>query len=443
MLRRLSQLLVVLLFLTVSCESIKEEHPNLDQLNTLLSAGITSDNITHQTAIAASVTNGNYITPLVNLLQSGTELIQQFPPDIYYQSLATNLSYLGVTNIAHEAWARQTDTIECELAVSELNKLDKLVFLDAKTYIIDQAKERQLTLINEAHHVPLHRRFTASLLEEFYEAGYRYFAVETISHGRVNDLNDRKYPLQNNGVYLPEPQYGDLIRKALAIGYEIIAYEASYGENYSERDSIQAVNILSVLEKDTQAKILVHGGYAHIYEGSNDDWIKMGEYIQKLSGIDPLTIDQTKLTERHPSDENCYYRAILEDHDLSKPSIALTAEKGTTWVTPKIAPFVDLQVMHPRAVWSNNRPINPVIDEQQLVVFPIDTKFKEQTVLVQCFIAEEVATEGSYDNLIPVDQYLKFPNKNRVTLRLKPDSYIIRVADLSNQELMVVRREVE
>ncbi|AUD06073.1 hypothetical protein [Spirosoma pollinicola] len=74
----------------------------------------------------------------------------------------------------------------------------------AQEYIIQRAQSEQLVIINEAHHNPPHRVFTASLLKGLYQAGFRYLAAETL-YASDSTLNQRGYPLIGSGYYTREP----------------------------------------------------------------------------------------------------------------------------------------------------------------------------------------------------------------------------------------------
>ncbi|MBX9449469.1 MAG: hypothetical protein KL787_07030 [Taibaiella sp.] len=65
------------------------------------------------------------------------------------------------------------------------NKTDSLLFDDhrlfnARDYIVHRSKDEEIIIINEAHHVPLHRIFTRSLLKDLYNNGYRYLGLEAL-----------------------------------------------------------------------------------------------------------------------------------------------------------------------------------------------------------------------------------------------------------------------
>jgi len=60
------------------------------------------------------------------------------------------------------------DSIRIEDAIAE----------DAIAAIVREAKNRQVVILNEAHHVPLHRAFAMKLARELRKIGYEYLACE-------------------------------------------------------------------------------------------------------------------------------------------------------------------------------------------------------------------------------------------------------------------------
>lgn len=146
-----------------------------------------------------------------------------------------------------------------ELTQEDINYFKQFKPQNAKNYILQRAKDEKIIAINEAHFQPNHRVFTASLLENLYSLGFRYLAIETLSNNSIvseNDkrsevdlLNDRNYPTLESGYYLKEPQYGNLVRDALKIGFTLIGYEAGWHTNQVSREIEQAKNLAKVFEK--------------------------------------------------------------------------------------------------------------------------------------------------------------------------------------------------
>ena len=79
-------------------------------------------------------------------------------------------------------------------------------------------------MINESHHIPYHRLFVKSLLQDLYNAGYRYLALEALTLP-TDSINIRRYPTQQDGYYIAEPLFADMLRTALKIGFKLERYE--------------------------------------------------------------------------------------------------------------------------------------------------------------------------------------------------------------------------
>lgn len=106
--------------------------------------------------------------------------------------------------------------------------------------IAKAAKNYKVVITNEAHYQPQNRVFTSLLLDTLYKEGFRYLCVEDLSKDDTvykskedTQLNSRKYPIKTTGFYMDEPQYGNLVRHALKLGYTLVPYEyyASNGKD--------------------------------------------------------------------------------------------------------------------------------------------------------------------------------------------------------------------
>ncbi len=240
---------------------------------------------------------------------------------------------------------------------AQIDQEDSLYFsrfkpVNAVSYIVQQAKGAQIIIINEAHHVPQHRTFTASLLEGLYGQGFRYIGVEGVSH-EEKDLNQRKYPVQATGYYTKEPQFGELLRSAMAIGFEVFPYESTSGANGKEREIEQARNIQKMLEQHPKAKILIHCGHGHVQEDSVAGWEKaMAGRVKEYTGIDPLTINQEMMTERGSPDRGSpLYRRV----SVTEPAVFVDAG-GKAFNGFKGFKQFDIRIFHPRSTYVHGRP---------------------------------------------------------------------------------------
>jgi hypothetical protein len=156
------------------------------------------------------------------------------------------------------------------------------------------------------------------------------------------------------------------VRTALRLGFQIVAYEhamAESGESMAtadfqkKRDRGQAANLAErVFQEDPNAKLVVHAGYSHIYEKESPYWSPMAMYFRQLTGIDPVTVEQTEMSERSaPEREAAEYHLAESRGRLATPVVLRNAE-GRVYVGGAAPGMVDVQVFSPRSVMRDGRP---------------------------------------------------------------------------------------
>ncbi|GGB81890.1 hypothetical protein [Dyadobacter sediminis] len=292
----------------------------------------------------------------------------------------------------------------------------------ANGYIAERAANEQIVIINEAHHSPLHRVFTMSLLEDLYHCGYRYFGAETISFAD-SLLNERKYPLQSTGWYSVEPQYGELIRQALKIGFQVFDYEARTMEAFQDgkrREISQARHIQAVLAKDPQAKILIHAGFDHIREDQvGGSWGKaMAGRLKEFTGINPFTINQEMMTERSSAAyENPYYKMVAVDTS----SLFVNNKNELFNGPPGAAARFDARLFHPRTKMIHGRPDWLYLNGRRK---PFPVRAEEGRAVVPCLVFAYYLEEDHL-SAVPADVIEMTDLKADNTLVLFPGKYRI------------------
>jgi len=138
---------------------------------------------------------------------------------------------------------------------------------DALAEIVAAAKDRQVVILNEAHHVPLHRAFSLEVARALRKEGFEYFAAETFTRD-IEALRKRGTPTRSTGFYSAEPAFGELIREVLALGYRPVAYEtetpAPKGDStdgINHRETEQCRNLVERIFRDhPKARVLIHVG---------------------------------------------------------------------------------------------------------------------------------------------------------------------------------------
>lgn len=239
-----------------------------------------------------------------------------------------------------------------------LPAVDSLAFrayhaMGARDYILARAKTARVIILNEAHHNPRHRVFAASLLPHLARLGFTYFGAEGLN-ATDSLLNQRRYPVLNSGYYVSEPCFGNLVRTAAQTGYHLFAYEAPGRSSTQEREAIQARNIAHVMQANPHAKLVIYCGFAHLDERPQSvfDGPAMAARLKALTGVDPLTIDQTELTEAATANSaNPLYRVAK-----APASSVFVNVQGQPFDRASAALRVDLCVYHPPTTYRSGRP---------------------------------------------------------------------------------------
>ena len=233
--------------------------------------------------------------------------------------------------------------------------------IPAVPYIAKRAAGHRFVIVNERHHASSDRLLTMSLLEPLREQGFRYLAAEGVWHSDAPGT--RGYPVSNTGYYVKDVVFAEMIRQALALGYVVVGYEHEAGQLPVEgmnaqqaRDYWQAHNLIArTIGSDETGKVLVHCGYAHAYESRSDRWTPMAHYLRQAAGIDPLTVDQTQLSERATlAHEHPVRRAAAERGFVSGEPIVLVDDAGA--LLPIDGPSVDIRVVGLRTDYEAGRP---------------------------------------------------------------------------------------
>jgi hypothetical protein len=375
----------------------------------------------------------HYLLPFYKAFFREKELLKHDSVS-YYQELAQAISFLGdnasVLELAKIANEKQYPTNEVE-AAKTADSVKGTVYEDARTYILSKAKKNRVVMINEAHDKPLHRAFTISLLEDLYRAGFRYLAMEMLRNYGNNSVTDVS---SATGYYVAEPVAGELVRKALEIGYTLLPYE-DFTNNHTvkQREYAQAKNIADFLKrKDSSAKILVHAGYGHIQEGSSsDEFIPMAAYFKIISGIDPLTIDQIHMTEgSNTSFEASIYNHWIKKHPVTNSSVILLDNKSID-IAGQI--MNDIYVIHPPTKYINGRPGWMSMNgwKQETPVAPAHRSL----FLVQAYYASEYKDITTVDKSIPADQTYQTSPNGMYYLYLRKGKYKLVFRDKSYEVL--------
>ncbi len=386
---------------------------------------------------SASKNPENYLAPLLALKQIEFNSNDALSKNIMAQALMTYYSFAGdYKNALRASDSRYPNYSKIDhLPITyDSSFVEEHQFLDATEYILQEIENKQVVMVNEAHHIPLHRSYVLGLLKDFYKKGFRYFALETLHHAKINDQG---YPNFESGFYSREPLFSEMLREALKLGFTLVHYEndqkcngegkdRSYCNSF--RDSIQAQYLKDrILQNNPKAKILVFAGYAHIEKESKNGWKKMAQYFQELTGIEPYCIDQTKMIEKSkPIMESKLYRSIV---DLVKPEAPIVALKNNKPIAN--SNFVDLSIIHPRSALINDRPDFYSISGKRKT-YSLDKHPLKKGYLAQAFYKNEKRPR------VPADQFIVKTGKE--SLFLFPGEYEIVIRN--SKGLLVKEEEI-
>ena len=364
----------------------------------------------------------------------------------YFQLLGTEFSYIG----RYQEALKQFTQDNPQPVKGNAKDLEGYEPRDAVATLLDLADKHQVIMINEAHHVPQHRALTLLLLEGLYRKGFRYFAAETL-YAKVEELHKRGYPNRKTGYYTSEPLYADVVRTALRLGYKIVPYECAEAPpqdkandangRINHREAGQAQNLKDrIFAKDPTAKVLIHAGYSHIGEKaqvwgqgeSKKEQRWMANRFKELTGIDPLTVEQTVMTEMGDAklERPEYRKAVEQGWVKDKPVIFQESKTGEFYVPPASRGNFDIMVFSPRTRYENGRPHWLALEglRKPHTIRDAAKPPEGASYLAQAFLANEDIKEA-----VPVDQIEYRADETPPTLWLPSGACLIRIVDATGR----------
>ncbi|MFV8377085.1 hypothetical protein [Flavobacterium sp. LB1P62] len=296
---------------------------------------------------------------------------------------------------------------EFKSLIDDLSKKDEVskgntVFMK----IAEIAKQNQIIMLNEDHYYPKHRLFAMELLETLKANGYNYLSLEGFNISKNKELT----PNYRNGLYTDEPYFAHFIRKAISLGFTVSGHENF--DKGIEREIGQAKNIINILEKDYSAKIFVYVGHSHI-EKKNESKKWMAEYFKELSGINPITFNQTVICADTKEDLILVPRKYLTDTTKIKSS-------ADYFLVNNLKPT--LKIIYPNAIFKKT-----IIKDAKF------SDYKSKEVLVEIVDFKEF---DLIKNLaIPIHSYLAIPKNKKISFELPIGKYHIFVKTDDNKTI--------
>ncbi|MEM1178291.1 MAG: hypothetical protein AAGM22_08110 [Acidobacteriota bacterium] len=347
-------------------------------------------------------------------------------------------NYRGALQAFDQSHNRRSQ--DAEKPDAQRASLDGYEAQDAVDVIVKASQGRRAVLINEAHHVPQHRALTRRLLPALRGQGFTHFAAETLSPPPILKRSTEKgYPTGETGYYTEEPLYADLVRAAMALGFEIVAYESTDLDRDTDRELSQAQNLKArVFDGAEDARVLVHLGFSHNREAAEvfSGEPAMAYRLRELTGIDPLTVDQVSLSERSvPELEHPLYGELCGGLDGPNP-VALSTSGGATWALPDSGR--DVTVCSPRSRYQEGRPTWLALDGLRRFV-PLEPGLCGDAA--ECLVEARPADEG--EDAIPIDRVLVQTGEPLPALALPAGTFKVSISSeggaLIRQATLVVK----
>ena len=323
---------------------------------------------------------------------------------------------------------------------------------------------RRIVMLNEAHHNAHTRELTLALLPRLRALGFTYFAAEALGDDDPG-LMRRGYPIKSSGnEYLQEPIYGEIVREAIRLGFVIVPYDST-SSAVQTRDAGQAENLYQkVFAKNPTARLFVEAGYAHIDKarGRLGGVVPMAAELAELTGLEPLSIDQTEFLESGWSTSDDYH-VLIQRFPTRSPEVLVDRASGKPWsAQPKL---YDLNVLLPPALnvqtfgdeyrsTFGGAGLKNVDDPARLVMgslsapnqmqranwlslggqrvrWPISTQLCRNQV--PCVVGAHYADEP--DDATAADRYIFIETNSSSTLYLRPGPYRLRAWAADGQTL--------
>jgi len=342
-----------------------------------------------------------------------------------YQISASDYATKGDYLNALRSWDLAFQPRETSFSVYQIDSINALSKkVDAREYIIAKAKSEQIIIINEAHHSSLNRFFVKSLLKDLHDKGFTNLGLEALGNGKDyldSLLNFRNYPIQASGWYTKDPQFGNLVRDALEIGYDLFPYEQTNDSNNRQREIEQAKNIHTYIQKNPNEKFLIYCGFDHVLEGVHSSWEKaMAERVKEYTGINPFTINQVVFNEKSEIKFNPPFLKAISP----KIATVLVDTNNVTFTSLRNDSYTDIVVFHPISEFENGRPSWLFTQGNRKVKIDLSNLQLSYPLMILAYKKGELIKEA-----IPLD-ICEVQSENELCfLALKPGNYTIVVTN--------------
>lgn len=317
-----------------------------------------------------------------------------------------------------------------------LDTVGKIQLTNARTWILNRAAKQKIVLFNENPIQLQQRAFFYTLLDDFYQLGFRYLSIYWLSPL----VNPNNAPVNKFlGYQVADPIAAEIIRKAKKLGFTLIAYgDSSITKRTANvQDAVQATKLASLFQQDPTARVLVMDELAHISEQPIGDFTPMATVFHRVSGIDPMTVDLTELAAGSSFEYGrFFYEELIKKIPVEEPSLVVRNQEPISLLEND---QYDLQVLFPPTKPLRNRAAWLTLSGSRREVAVQPTH--RELFFVQAYYTDETL-QSAYANLIPADQTYLTDRDGYYWLFLAPGKYKLVLRDihynmLSEKDLVV------
>lgn len=353
----------------------------------------------------------------------------------YIQLFSTYSSYLGDYKNAQKYFLAQFPNDEEKSAIDSnyLNQFSLESALNVVNYI---PKDCKVVMINENHFNAYPRVFLKKLLEPLYKKGFTILAGETFSNDSLKEIKELK---QGIGFYTSEPNFGEVVRTALNLGFKILPYEKNIDYDSTSklnrlefREYQQAFNLKKQIERFPNKKFVVLVGFSHHSKTKRKDNQLMGACFKELTGINPFCIEQATMLEDGSLSRVMPIYNFVQEKYQPKESI-LFRSSDSFYVSSLGRGGFDVQIFHPRTTYDANGYATWLLNKGDIKKTFAFNDAKYAGTIFQIYEYFEFG-RLPFGDAIPILN-LPLDGKNTFDITLESGNYYAKVYDRFRNEL--------
>jgi len=277
-------------------------------------------------------------------------------------------------------------------------------------------------VIMEAHTISEHRAWIEQTLPFFRAAAFTHYFAETINESG-STLRSRGYPTFGTGFYTADPRFGNLVRTAIHLGFELGGYDL-FEPDFDRREAYQATTLAAQFSSRPDARMVVHAGHGHVFKHETQ---YVGRYMAarlwEKTGSEPFTIWQ--MSNQLPND--VYRTLIRQIGPISEPVLLIPPPRDvstTLFPESSVHPAVDAIVLHPPRLGREPADRRGAFANQMTRV-PGVWLGRQWPVVIAAI------PTGEPDTAIALDQVMLRPGENDFELWVPSADYRVRVWGLN------------